>query len=282
MGREARDELLVSSPHHDTTHHAVAILAGQGLSGRLEHGWELMANLITIGRVLLLFGAIAMIYTRDYLVVFVAGALIALIFAGDGLDGWVARKRNSSSRLGAVLDIAGDRIVENALWVVVAHLGLIGVWAPLVVLTRSFTVDVMRSVALTEGKTPFGDSTMMRSRLTWFLTASRFSRVAYGWAKALGFVFLVWYFAWQLPDAGGRFLDVAFDFQAFRVLGWVLVYTSIALMIVRGLPVIYDAMYYLQEPEDRGAEDRISPISGIARTGPGAGTGSGTGERSEA
>jgi CDP-diacylglycerol---glycerol-3-phosphate 3-phosphatidyltransferase len=208
-----------------------------------------MANLITVVRVLLLFGAIALIYSENYWVVVLTGLLIAAIFAGDGLDGWVARRRNSSSRLGAVLDIAGDRVVENALWVTFAVLGVIGIWAPLIVLTRSFAVDVMRSVALAEGKTPFGDSTMMRSWFTWFLTASRFSRVFYGWAKALGFVFLTWLFAWQLPGADGRLLDVVFDFQAFRALGWFLVFSSLALCVIRGLPVIWDALYYIREEE---------------------------------
>lgn len=210
-----------------------------------------MANLITVGRVLLLFGAIAMLYSENYVAIFIAGLIIAVVFAGDGFDGWVARKRGSTSRLGAVLDIAGDRVVENALWVVFAHLSLVGVWAPLVVLTRSFTVDVMRSVALAEGKTPFGDETMARSRITWFLTASRFSRTAYGWSKALGFVFLAWLLAWQLPDADGRFLSTFYDQQGFRFVGWVLVYASVALCVIRGLPVIYDAMYYLKDPDDR-------------------------------
>lgn len=210
-----------------------------------------MANLITVGRVLLLFGAIAMLYSGSYVAIFIAGLIIAVVFAGDGFDGWVARKRGSTSQLGAVLDIAGDRVVENALWVVFAHLGTVGVWAPLVVLTRSFTVDVMRSVALADGKTPFGEQTMMRSRFTWFLTASRFSRTAYGWSKALGFVFLAWLLAWQLPDADGRFLDTFYDQQLFRLVGWVLVYASVALCVIRGLPVIYDAMYYLKEPDER-------------------------------
>lgn len=208
-----------------------------------------MANLITVVRVLLLFGAIGLIYTRNYWIVVLTGLLVAAIFAGDGLDGWVARRRNSSSRLGAVLDIAGDRVVENALWVTFAVLGLIGLWAPLIVLTRSFVVDVMRSVALGEGKTPFGESTMMRSPITWFLTASRFSRVFYGWAKALGFVFLTWLFAWQLPSGEGRILDYAFDHMWFRALGWFLVYSSVALCVIRGIPVIYDAMYYIREQE---------------------------------
>jgi CDP-diacylglycerol--glycerol-3-phosphate 3-phosphatidyltransferase len=213
-----------------------------------------MANLITVVRVVLLFGAIGLLYTDNYWVIVLTGLLIAAIFAGDGLDGYVARRRNSSSKLGAVLDIAGDRVVENALWVTFAVLGLVGLWIPLVVLTRSFAVDVVRSVALSEGKTPFGESTMMRSRFTWFLTASRFSRVFYGWSKALGFVFLTWLLAWQLPGADGRVLDALFDLQAFRALGWFLVYSSVALCVIRGLPVLYDAMYYLREEERQEAE----------------------------
>jgi CDP-diacylglycerol---glycerol-3-phosphate 3-phosphatidyltransferase len=223
-----------------------------------------MANLITVGRVAMLFGAIGMIYTRNYALVVLAGVLIAIVFAGDGVDGWVARRRGSTSKLGAVLDIAGDRIVENALWVVFAHLQLIPVWAPLVVLSRSFTVDVMRSVALQHGKTPFGEDTMARSKITHFLTASRFSRSYYGWSKALAFVLLTWMFAWELPGSG--FLDIVYDYQAFRFVVWFLAYSSIAVCVIRGLPVIYDAMYYLQDDEDVEPEPshRDRPVSTLA------------------
>lgn len=224
-----------------------------------------MANLITVGRVAMLFGAIGMIYTRNYVVVVIASLLIALVFAGDGFDGWVARRRGSTSRLGAVLDIAGDRVVENALWVVFAHLHAIEVWAPLIVLTRSFTVDVMRSVALQYGKTPFGESTMMRSSFTQFLTAGRFTRTYYGWSKALAFVFLSLLVAWRLPGADGRFLDVVYDFQAFRAVGWFLVYSSLAVCVIRGLPVIYDALYYLRdEPEVDSPAPRERTVSTLA------------------
>lgn len=224
-----------------------------------------MANLITVGRVAMLFGAIGMIYSRNYVLVVLAGVLIAIVFAGDGVDGWVARRRGSSSRLGAVLDIAGDRVVENALWVVFAHLHVVGVWAPLIVLSRSFTVDVMRSVALEHGKTPFGSETMARSRITHFLTASRFSRTYYGWSKGFAFFFLTWLFAWRLPGADGRFLDVLYDLDVFRAFVWFLVYTSVAICVIRGLPVIYDALYYLRdEPENDVATTRERPVSTLA------------------
>ncbi|MBA2454596.1 MAG: CDP-alcohol phosphatidyltransferase family protein [Chloroflexia bacterium] len=224
-----------------------------------------MANLITVGRVAMLFGAVGMIYSRNYMLVVLAGILIAIVFAGDGIDGWVARRRGSSSRLGAVLDIAGDRVVENVLWVVFAHLHVIPVWAPLIVLSRSFTVDVMRSVALEQGKTAFGNETMARSRITHFLTASRFSRAYYGWSKGFAFFFLTLLFAWRLPGADGRFLDALYDLQAFRALVWFLVYSSVAICVIRGLPVIYDALYYLRD--DPGTDEpaaRERPVSTLA------------------
>jgi CDP-diacylglycerol--glycerol-3-phosphate 3-phosphatidyltransferase len=221
-----------------------------------------MANSITIGRVLLLFGAIGMIYTESYWLVFLAGWLIAIVFLGDGVDGWVARKRGSTSKFGAVFDIAGDRVVENVLWVVFAHLQMVPIWAPLVVITRSFSVDAVRAAALEQGFTPFGESTMMRSSLTRFLTSSRLSRAYYGWSKALAFVFLTWLFAWELPDADGRFLDVVFDYQAARFVVWFLAYSSLALCVIRGLPVFYDSIYYLRadqpgpEPSTAGERER--------------------------
>ena len=206
-----------------------------------------MANLITIGRLVLLLVTIVLIYTRSYTVVTWCVLLIAIVFASDSLDGFVARRRGSTSEFGAIIDIAGDRVVENALWVVFAELGLIGVWAPILVLTRGFFVDAMRGVALTAGRSAFGENTMMRTPLSQFIAASRFMRAFYGFAKALGFVFLTSLFAAHIaPDKGFAHFyahDVA------RVLGWFMVYSALALTVIRGIPVIIDAMYYVREPK---------------------------------
>lgn len=206
-----------------------------------------MANVITIGRVLLLFGAIGLIYTDAYWLVVVAAVLIAIVFLGDGVDGWVARRQGSTSKFGAVFDIAGDRVVENVLWVIFADLGMVPIWAPIVVITRSFLVDAVRAAAFEQGFTAFGDSTMMRSKFTSFLTASRFSRAYYGWSKALAFVLLTFLYAWQLPEGDGRLLTAVFDYQGVRFIVWFLAYSSLALCVIRGLPVLYDSIYYLRE-----------------------------------
>jgi CDP-diacylglycerol---glycerol-3-phosphate 3-phosphatidyltransferase len=209
-----------------------------------------MANLITIGRLGLLFITIALIYTRSYPLVAFMALAIAIVFLSDALDGFVARRRGSTSTFGAVLDIAGDRVVENALWIVFAHLGMIGVWAPLLVMTRGFFVDTMRGVGYTKGKTAFGDETMARTPITRFLTVSRFMRGFYGAAKGIAFVFLTALFAAQLPDAANTTYAEIIDSSPLRFFGWFMVYATLALTVIRGIPVLIDAAYYLGEESD--------------------------------
>jgi CDP-diacylglycerol--glycerol-3-phosphate 3-phosphatidyltransferase len=208
-----------------------------------------MANIITIARLVLLFVVIALIYFGNVQVITLCIVLLAVVFASDGLDGWVARRRGSTSQFGAMFDIAGDRVVENALWIVFADLDLIPVWVPLLVMTRGFLVDGLRAISYSEGMTAFGEKNMMRSEFTRWLTAGRFMRGLYGYAKALGFMFLTGLVAYRQQDTSETFLGAVYDVEAFRFLGWVLVWASVALTVIRGLPVIVDALAMMTEQQ---------------------------------
>jgi CDP-diacylglycerol---glycerol-3-phosphate 3-phosphatidyltransferase len=217
-----------------------------------------MANAITVGRVSMLFVAVAMLYHGEVRTIAAATILIAIAIILDGVDGWAARRFHETSKLGAAFDIAGDRIVENVLWVIYADLGLIGIWVPLLMLTRGFLVDSIRAVSYGEGKTPFGEETMMRSAFTYWLTAGRFMRGLYGWTKLLAFVFLGGLVGYELRDSSGTMLGDLYSRDPFRYAGWATVWLSVALSIVRGLPVLYDALVtYGPKPIGRPAE----PIS---------------------
>ena len=154
-----------------------------------------MANWVTFGRFLLLFVLLGIIYSGVPTLQLVNAPLTVLIIALDGVDGWVARKFNEESLFGATFDIAIDRIVETVLWVVLAHLGFIGVWIPLLFIIRGNLVDAIRSKGAASGTAAFD---MMQSPIGRFLVAGRFMRGFYAVLKAVTFA---WILLWQPFDA---------------------------------------------------------------------------------
>ena len=82
--------------------------------------------------------------------------LTILAFSLDGVDGYVARKFHEESKFGALLDIMGDRIVENTYWILFAVMGWLNILFPLIAITRGFITDTIRSAAMEHGLTPFG------------------------------------------------------------------------------------------------------------------------------
>jgi len=194
-----------------------------------------MANLITFARFLLLFILVAMAYhPNPFLQVFNLPLLI-LLFVLDGVDGYVARRRREESLFGAIFDIAIDRVVENVLWIVMVDLGFISVWVAIVFITRSFLVDSIRAQAASVGETPFG---MMKSPLGRFLVSGRFMRAAYAALKGTSFG---WMFAIQpLP---GLFPEFYAGWESLLTLGKdLLVYLTVAVCLLRGLPVLAEAV----------------------------------------
>ncbi len=116
---------------------------------------KVAANIITVGRVLLAFIAIGLLSLGFYPAI-IAALLTILVIYLDSLDGYVARKLGLASEFGALLDITGNRIVENIYWIYFAVTSQISFWVPVIIITRSFLVDTVRSVAFAEGKTAVG------------------------------------------------------------------------------------------------------------------------------
>ncbi len=211
-----------------------------------------MANLITVARIILLFITVGIIYILTPVAVLVGFFLTIIVFASDALDGYVARKRGSANEFGAVFDIAGDRIVENVYWVVLAHLMLVPVWMPLVTIVRSFIVDGLRSMALAQGKTAFGANTMMTSKFGTWLAASRFHRALYGVVKVVAFCWMLLILALRLAaaqDSGWASFEREWG-GLIDGIGTFLIYFSVLYMLLRGAVVVWDSRHmYLPGPD---------------------------------
>lgn len=216
-----------------------------------------MANAITIGRLFLLFVVVWFIYHGSVQAIAWCMFMLVVVIAADGVDGWVARKRNETSTFGAVFDIAGDRIVENVLWIIFADLDLTPIWVPLLVISRGFIVDGLRSLSMQDGMTAFGDKNMMRSAFTTWLTAGRFMRAFFGYAKALAFVFLCGLVAWEHKDTHDNLIGSLYRQDWYRYVGWSLVWMAVALTVIRGIPVIVDGIAYMRELDARDRADKV-------------------------
>ena len=203
------------------------------------------ANIITLGRIILVFGVVLLFQAGFYLR-WLAVALTILVIYLDSLDGYVARKLGVASDFGALFDITGDRIVEHIYLIFFTAMGVLNFWVPIIFVTRSFLVDTLRSVAYTrEGKTPFGENTMMKSPITRFLTASRFSRAVYGVAKVVVFVLLGAILAFQEGFREGIQWIPRNWFNNLVLVTEVLVWIMVTFNLIRGIPVLIDGRFYL-------------------------------------
>jgi CDP-diacylglycerol---glycerol-3-phosphate 3-phosphatidyltransferase len=196
-----------------------------------------IANLITLARLPLLLVVVGLLMVPSFGGRLAGLGLLGVLFLMDWFDGYVARLRNEVTEIGAVLDIALDRSVENILWITFMYLGLAPLWAPIIFLIRSFVVDGIRGVALARGQSGFG---MMHSRWGRFLVASRFMRALYGSAKGVTFGLL--YLTWALALKNPHLLIT------LHPLNQSLIIFTTGLCLIRGLPVIQDGRALFSAP----------------------------------
>lgn len=213
----------------------------------------LVPNLVIAGRVVLAFVAVALHRIPSTAAAVAAVVLTVVVIAMDGLDGYLARRLDLTSELGSVLDITADRIVEHIFWISFAVAGMVGLWVPLVVMTRSFLVDTARGMALAHGRTAFGESTMMRSPLSRFLTGGRLMRNLYGVAKVAAFVLLGALVAVARAEAGGAEVLSGVGLAALALAADLSVLVAVGLCVVRGIPVLMDSRAYLEGGPVQGA-----------------------------
>lgn len=190
------------------------------------------ANIVSISRVFIAFIAIYLLFIPTFSAYVWAIVLTIVAFAMDGVDGYIARKYNQSSELGSVLDIMGDRIVEASYWIAFAVLGWLPALFPIVCVTRAFTTDSIRSVALSKGMTAFGDKSMQSSAWGKFICSSKFMRIGYAVAKVLAFILLI-FAATPTLNAG-----IAFKTNFIAV---VLAWIAIIFCVVRAIPVVLES-----------------------------------------
>ena len=175
----------------------------------------MIANTITLSRLLLTFAVIVLFGTHHTLDIGLI-ATIAIIFALDGVDGYIARRRDETSKLGEVLDTVADRIIENTFWIYFTTTGHLPLWMPIAVMSRGFITDSLQRF--------FG---YPESGWAYALTRSRISRALFGITKMLAFTSL----------ATTSFLKN----PALEVGSFILATIAVGFCLLRGLPFFFIA-----------------------------------------
>ena len=196
-------------------------------------------NQITSARVVAAFAAVGFFAWAGGSLAADLGALALIVaaIALDALDGYLARRKNLATALGAQLDILGDRIVENLLFTFFATGGLVTLWVPVFFFVRGTITDFFRSVAARSGRSGFGRSGMLE---TWWgraLVTSRMSRAAYAALKCVCFCYLG--MEWTLAHVS--VLQRSPREAAWVVLGsHALVGATVAFCFIRAIPVLWE------------------------------------------
>jgi CDP-diacylglycerol--glycerol-3-phosphate 3-phosphatidyltransferase len=80
-----------------------------------------------------------------------ATAVFAVAMATDQVDGWLARRRNQSSPLGALLDPIADKVLVMATLAMLVGEGVAPAWMVAAILAREFLISGLRLAAIERG-----------------------------------------------------------------------------------------------------------------------------------
>jgi CDP-diacylglycerol--glycerol-3-phosphate 3-phosphatidyltransferase len=83
---------------------------------------------------------------------YIAGLIFVIASITDFFDGYIARKWNQMTKLGAILDPLADKMLMLSAFLGLLIIDRADVWAIYIILTREFFITGLRVVAVADGK----------------------------------------------------------------------------------------------------------------------------------
>ncbi|MDA8211722.1 MAG: CDP-diacylglycerol--glycerol-3-phosphate 3-phosphatidyltransferase [Clostridia bacterium] len=110
-----------------------------------------LANRLTLARIFLVPIFMMILISKIPYGKFIAAAVFILAASTDGLDGYVARKKNQITRLGKFMDPLADKLLVSAALISLVELREIPAWVAVIIIGREFAVTGLRAIAAAEG-----------------------------------------------------------------------------------------------------------------------------------
>ncbi len=127
-------------------------------------------------------------------------------------------KLAKTAKYGPRIDVAGDRVVEYALWIVYTYVAVIPLFVLLVIVIRHSFVDAFMASK--------GTSSKMKTRFAKAVYSSALGRGGINVVKFAAFSYLAFVYIWGYP----------------AVIGYALVAVLVAYILLRGAAEVYEAL----------------------------------------
>lgn len=110
-----------------------------------------LPNLLTLLRILLVPVVVVALTVETPGGSAIAAAVFAIAALTDGLDGYIARSRQSETTFGRVMDPVADKLLIAAALISLVSLDRLAAWVAMVIIAREFAVSGLRIAAGQQG-----------------------------------------------------------------------------------------------------------------------------------
>jgi CDP-diacylglycerol--glycerol-3-phosphate 3-phosphatidyltransferase len=116
--------------------------------------WNL-PNALTLLRIFLVPFLVVVLLTKFTAREFVGLGIFLVAAITDFFDGWIARRRNQTTRMGALLDPIADKLLMSAAFISLVEMDPhhVPAWMVVIIIGREFAVSGLRSIAAQQGVT---------------------------------------------------------------------------------------------------------------------------------
>jgi CDP-diacylglycerol--glycerol-3-phosphate 3-phosphatidyltransferase len=108
-------------------------------------------NVLTVVRILLVPVLVVALLVNTAHGSWVAAVVFAVAAFTDGLDGYIARSRQSVTTFGKVMDPVADKLLIAAALISLVSLDRVAAWVAMVIIAREFAVSGLRIAAAQQG-----------------------------------------------------------------------------------------------------------------------------------
>jgi len=108
-----------------------------------------LPNKLTIARIIMVPIVMALMVAQQNIAALIVFAIASIT---DFFDGYIARKYNLVSSFGKIMDPLADKLLAFGALITFIQIGIVSVWAPIIIIAREFFVTSMRVVAVSKGK----------------------------------------------------------------------------------------------------------------------------------